>query len=211
MKLLLFSDLHASGAAAERLVERARAVDLVIGAGDFGNFRRKIEVCLDILRAIDKPAVLVAGNHESTDELARACRGWTSAHVLHGSEVTIDGVSFFGVGGGIPVTPFGAWSYDFTEQEAADLLAHCPTGCVLVSHSPPKGAVDRSWLRQSLGSVAVRSAIERTAPALVVCGHIHECAGKRAEIGPSPIVNAGPRGVEWVLGGRAEPPAANRS
>jgi Icc-related predicted phosphoesterase len=199
VKLLLFSDLHASAGAARDLVERARSADVVVGAGDFGNVRRQLRVCLDVLRAIDRPAVLVPGNNESTDELAAACRGWPGAHVLHGSGVTLAGVPFFGLGGGIPVTPFGAWSYDFTEEEAADLLRGCPAGCVLVSHSPPKGAVDVTSSGQSLGSVAVRDAVLRLRPALVVCGHIHACAGQQATLGSSPVVNAGPAGVGWVL------------
>jgi Icc-related predicted phosphoesterase len=199
MKMLVFSDLHASADAARRLVDRAHSVDLVIGAGDFGNLRRNVRVSIDVLRAIEKPAVLVAGNNESTEELAEACRGWPQAHVLHGNGVTIAGVAFFGIGGGIPVTPFGAWSYDFTEEQAAALLADCPAGCVLVSHSPPKGVVDRSSRGKSLGSVAVRDAVLRLRPALVVCGHIHESAGQQAILGSSPVVNAGPDGIEWDL------------
>jgi Icc-related predicted phosphoesterase len=199
VKLLLFSDLHADAGAARKLVERARDADVVVGAGDFGNVRRHVGVCIDVLRAIDRPAVLVAGNNESTEELAEACRAWPQAHVLHGSGVTLAGVVFFGVGGGIPVTPFGDWSYDFTEEEAADLLADCPDGCVLVSHSPPNGAVDVSTSGRSLGSVAVREAVVRRRPRLVVCGHIHACAGQQAMLGRTPVVNAGPGGVEWVL------------
>src|SRR5438270_13530255 len=130
MKLLLFSDLHADAAAARRLVERARAADVVVGAGDLGNLRRHLRTSLDILRAIDRPAVLVAGNNESTEELAEACRDWPAARVLHGSGTRVAGVEFFGLGGGVPVTPFGAWSYDFTEEQAAALLAGCPDGCV---------------------------------------------------------------------------------
>jgi Icc-related predicted phosphoesterase len=199
VKLLLFSDLHANPEAARALVERAEAVDVVVGAGDFGNVRRQLHVCLDVLKAIDRPAVLVAGNNESTEELAQACRAWPTAHVLHGSAVTVAGVTFFGIGGGIPVTPFGSWSYDFTEDEAAALLAAAPPGCVLVSHSPPQGAADRTSNGQSLGSVAVRQAVERLRPVLVVCGHIHSSAGTQALIGPSPVVNAGPNGALWAL------------
>jgi Icc-related predicted phosphoesterase len=199
VNLLLFSDLHADADAARRLVDLARRADVVVGAGDFGNARRQLRVCLDVLKTIDRPAVLVAGNNESTDELADACRDWPTAHVLHGRAVTLAGVTFFGIGGGIPVTPFGSWSYDFNEEEATDLLASCPAGCVLVSHSPPKGAVDRNGRGQSLGSVAVRQAVERLRPALVVCGHIHGSAGKQALLGSSPVVNAGPDGVEWQL------------
>ncbi len=199
MKLLLFSDLHTDTTAARRLVKRARNVDILVGAGDFGNVRRHVEVCLDMLRAAGKPLVLVAGNNESTEELAAACHDWPGAHVLHGSGITLGGVPFFGIGGGIPVTPFGAWSYDFTEEQAVELLADCPAGCVLVSHSPPKGAVDVSSAGQSLGSVAVRDTIRRVRPRLVVCGHIHGCAGQQGKVGATPVVNAGPGGIEWEL------------
>src|SRR5262249_7874393 len=104
-----------------------------------------------------------------------------------------------GLGGGVPVTPFGSWSYDLTEEQAAGLLAGCPPGAVLVSHSPPQGAVDVSSRGQSLGSVSVRAAIQRTRPLLVVCGHIHASAGQQASIGTTPVVNAGPAGVWWEL------------
>lgn len=199
MRLLLFSDLHASASAARELVERARTVDVVVGAGDFGNVRRQVRVGLEILRSIDKPAVLVAGNNESTQELVDACRDWPSAQVLHGSGVTIAGVSFFGIGGGIPVTPFGSWSYDFTEDQAAELLRACPPRGVLVSHSPPKGAVDRDGAGRSLGSEAVRNAVLRLRPRLVVCGHIHASGGGHEVLAATPVVNAGPIGIEWSL------------
>lgn len=197
MKLLLFSDLHADADAARRLVEQAETADVVVGAGDFATVRRNLRVGIEILRAIERPAVLVAGNNETTEELIDACRDWPSARVLHGSGLTIDGVPFFGLGGGVPVTPFGDWSYDFTEDEAAALLADCPPGGVLISHSPPKGMVDANGGGRSLGSVAVLAAVERLRPRLVVCGHIHASAGRRATLGPTTIVNAGPDGLLW--------------
>jgi Icc-related predicted phosphoesterase len=181
------------------LAELADDVDLLIGAGDFGNLRRDLRPCVDVLRAAGKPAVLVPGNNESTEELIEACAGWAGAHVLHGSGATVGGIVFYGIGGGVPVTPFGAWSYDFTEEQAEALLAGCPTGCVLVSHSPPKGAADVSSRGVSIGSVAVRAAVERTRPVLVVCGHVHGSAGTQAYVGPTPVVNAGPQGMLWEL------------
>jgi len=199
MKLLLFSDLHTDTGAARRLLERAHAVDVIVGAGDFGTVRRHLRDCIEVLRAIDKPAVLVAGNNESTEELTEVCKAWPRAHVLHGSGIRIAGIEFFGIGGGIPVTPFGAWSYDFTEEQATALLSSCPAGCVLVSHSPPRGAVDVSSRGKNLGSSAVRDAVLRLRPLLVVCGHIHESQGQQAMLGQSPVVNAGPEGFEWDL------------
>lgn len=199
MKLLLFSDLHCDVAAAQRLVDRSQQVDVLIGAGDFASVRRGIDICIRVLRQVTKPTIVVPGNNESLEELSEACTDWPSARVLHGSAVTVAGVQFFGIGGGIPVTPFGSWSYDFTEQQAADLLASCPEESVLVSHSPPKGVLDRSPSGRSLGSTAVEAAIKAKRPKLVVCGHIHESGGQIAALGPSPIVNAGPGGIEWTI------------
>lgn len=199
MKLLLFSDLHADKTAAQKLVERAPFADILIGAGDFANERQNLHACINILRVIDRPTILVAGNNESTKELRTACKQWSSAHILHGTAVTIDKFTFYGVAGGIPETPFGTWSYDFTEEEARDLLKDCPDGCVLVTHSPPKGAVDASSQGKSFGSVAIREAVQRTHPQLVVCGHVHASAGQHAFIDLTPVVNPGPKGIQWQL------------
>jgi Icc-related predicted phosphoesterase len=203
MNLLLFSDLHTDTVAAERLVELSAGVDVVVGAGDYANVRTGISRCIDVLKRISIPTVLVPGNNESYDELVEACRGWTSVHVLHGTGVEIAGVQFFGIGGGIPLTPFGSWSYDFSETDGSRLLAGCPDGAVLVSHSPPNGAVDVSRSGQSLGSTAVREAVLRLQPRLVVCGHIHESAGRQGTLGDTPVINAGPKGILFDLKPRA--------
>jgi Icc-related predicted phosphoesterase len=200
MKLLLFSDLHSNFRTASRLVELSKTVDIVVGAGDFCNVRRGLEQIINALAPINKPAVLVPGNSESDDELSRACRSWKSAHVLHGRQADIDGISFFGIGGGIPVTPFGSWSYDFTEDEALELLRDCPSGCILVSHSPPKGVLDRSSDGRSLGSEAVKQALEKKKPGLVVCGHIHGSSGQTDRLEETTVINAGPQGIIHVYG-----------
>ena len=199
MKLLVFSDLHSDFRAAAKLVQLSSEADVVVGAGDFCNVRRGLEEIIQALSTIKKPTVLVPGNSESDPELANACRLWAGAHVLHGRQATIDGVDFYGLGGGIPITPFGSWSYDFTEGEAEDLLQDCPAGGVLVSHSPPKGILDISSDGRSLGSEAVRETIIQKEPLLVVCGHIHGSAGQIDKLGETTVINAGPHGVFWEL------------
>ncbi len=192
---MVFSDVHGNKRACRKLAERADEVDVVVGAGDFGNMREQVRETVEPLLGIEKPTVLVPGNAESREELQDACRDWPAAHVLHGNGVVLEDTPFFGLGGGVPVTPFGPWSYDFTEAEAADLMEDCPQGAVLVSHSPPKGAVDVSSGGASLGSTAVRDTIEKKRIRLCVCGHIHESAGKTEYIGETPVVNAGPKGM----------------
>jgi uncharacterized protein len=181
--------------AAHRLVELAGGVDVVVGAGDFGQVRRRVGVCIDVLRDLPCPAVVVPGNNESLDELRSACVGWAGVHVLHGDGVEIHGVQFFGLGGGVPVTPFGSWSWDFTEEQAAELLRDFPAGGVLVSHSPPKGCLDVDSNGTSRGSKTVRELILAKHPALVVCGHIHACGGRTETFHGTTVTNAGPSGV----------------
>lgn len=200
MRLLLFSDVHVNRRHCQNLVAMAGDADIVVGAGDFGALRKDVGKTIDWLKDISIPAVLVPGNAESYDELERACQEWPSATVLHGNGVKIMNVCFYGIGGGVPVTPFGAWSYDFTEEEAAGLLEDCPENAVLVSHSPPKGILDLSSRGQHLGSEAVRAVIERKLPKLVVCGHIHESGGKIHKLGGTTVVNAGPRGIYYGFG-----------
>jgi len=199
MRLLLCSDLHADRAATERIVTLSADVDVLIIAGDLGNGRRQLDVCVPILSRIPIPTVLVAGNNESPEELRIACQHWSSAVILHGTSTEINGVPFFGLGGAVPETPFGSWSYDLSEINAMVLLADCPADAVLVTHSPPKGVVDRNSRGDSLGSEAIHAAILRTRPRLLVCGHIHASSGLCERIDEIPVINAGPLGMIWEL------------
>jgi Icc-related predicted phosphoesterase len=191
VKLLAFSDLHRDIEQAALLVESARAADVVAGVGDFASIHKGLEETIDALRPIaDKPVLLVPGNNETEDALRAACEGWKAATVLHGSGVELDGISFFGLGAGVPTTPWG-WSFDLTEEEAEASLADLPEGGVLLVHSPPKGYLDG----RDLGSEAVLAAIEAKQPRLAVCGHIHECWRQEATIGDTRVINLGPEGM----------------
>lgn len=197
VKLLAFSDLHRDRRRARKLAQLAREADVVIGAGDFASARLGLNKTVEPLSSITSPSVLVPGNNETDSALWRACADWPSARVLHGRETEIDGVTFFGLGAGIPRTPF-PWSFDLNEEEAAAQLEACPEGAVLVSHSPPKGYVDQAYGRH-LGSRAILKTIESKRPLLTVCGHIHQCWGQEARIAGTRVVNLGPEGRFFEL------------
>jgi Icc-related predicted phosphoesterase len=199
VQLLAFSDLHRDLDQATRLAERSEEADVVIAAGDFASVHEGLEETIDALRPITTPTVLVPGNNETADALRAACEGWDAATVLHGESAEIDGTSFFGLGAGIPITPWD-WSFDLDEDEAAQKLADCPEGAVLVVHSPPKGHCDQAGSGDHLGSQAILEAIESKRPELAVCGHIHESWGAESEIGPTRVMNLGPSGTAIELG-----------
>ena len=193
MKVLAFSDLHVDLEAARGLVDRSREADAVIAAGDFASVHRGLEETIEVLRGIEAPTVLVPGNNETDDALRAACEGWAAARVLHGEATEIEGTAFFGLGAGVPITPWD-WSFDLDEDAAGERLERCPEGAVLVSHSPPRGHCDRSGSGQELGSTAVLAAIERARPSLVLCGHIHESWGCESPVGETTVLNLGPKG-----------------
>jgi uncharacterized protein len=194
VRLLAFSDLHRDLDGAERLVARSREADAVIAAGDLASVHAGLESTVDALRGIERPVLLVPGNNETEAALREACTGWEAATVLHGGGAEVGGVRFWGLGAGVPVTPWD-WSFDLDEQEAAVMLEGSSDADVLIVHSPPFGHVDLSSAGHHLGSRAILQAIEAGEPALAVCGHIHESWGAESRIGPTRVVNLGPAGT----------------
>ena len=179
------------------MITGVRVVDVIagfIGAGDFASVHEGLDEAIGALAGIATPAVLVPGNNERDADLrAAASRLWPAAKVLHGEGIEIEGQTFFGLGGGIPTTPWG-WSYDLDETEAEAALADLPEAAVLVVHSPPKGLCDASSDGMHLGSTAILAAIEAKQPKLAVCGHIHEAWGQTAQSGETEVINLGPSG-----------------
>ncbi|MDQ2631032.1 MAG: metallophosphoesterase family protein [Actinomycetota bacterium] len=196
MKILAFSDLHRDLEQGAKLVEMSAEADVVVGAGDFASMHEGLEETIDALAGIEAPTVLVPGNNETVDALRSATASWSAATVLHGEGMTIEGTEFFGLGAGIPVTPWG-WSFDLDDEAATEMLADCPEGVVLVLHSPPRDHCDSAGDGGNFGSPALLRAIEEKRPRLAVCGHIHESWGCESEIGSTPVRNLGPTGT-WI-------------
>ena len=193
MKLLAFSDIHCDRAACADIVAAAKAADLVIGAGDFASRHEGLSETMRILEPIASKAIYVPGNNETVEALRAA----TSARVLHGEPLEVGGNTVFGIGCAIPPLPPLPWqSYDLSEEAAEVLLVGIVHADILISHSPPNGVADVARGMGSIGSTAVRAAIERLQPALVFCGHVHDSWGHSGKIGRSMVHNLGPR-VNW--------------
>jgi uncharacterized protein len=196
VRILAFSDLHRNLGQAAELVEMSADADLVIGAGDFASIHEGLDETIGALAPISAPTLLVPGNNETEDALREAAADWSAATVLHGSGADIQGVEFYGLGAGIPVTPWD-WSFDLDDDAAFARLAACPEGAVLVLHSPPKGHCDTNGSGDHFGSEALLRAIEEKTPRLAVCGHIHEAWGCESRVGETPLHNLGPKGT-WL-------------
>ena len=113
MRVLAFSDLHRDLDQAARLVEWSADADLVIGAGDFASIHEGLGEAIAALVEIEAPTLLVPGNNETDEALREAARSWPAAGVLHGEGAEVGGIPFFGLGAGVPITPWD-WSFDLS-------------------------------------------------------------------------------------------------
>jgi Icc-related predicted phosphoesterase len=194
MKILAFSDLHSDAAATALLINASAEADIVIAAGDFCNYHKDLAASVAPLGEIPCPILAVPGNHEKVDELTAAAP--PNMTVLHGQTRAVGNLSFFGIGYGIPVTPFGDWSCDLSEAKATEMLEDCHQVDILISHSPPKGVADVTSRGESVGSTSVSAATERLKPKLLLCGHIHEAWGQTGLIDETSVHNLGPT-INW--------------
>ncbi|MBK8293243.1 MAG: metallophosphoesterase family protein [Solirubrobacterales bacterium] len=197
MKILAFSDLHRDLEQAARLTEMSTDADVVVGAGDFASIHEGLVETINALSGITTPTVLVPGNNERLETLEEAASGWSAATVLHGDSTEIEGQNFFGLGAGIPTTPW-SWSYDLDEEAAAAALKGLAPHDFLVLHSPPKNHCDSAG-DLHLGSTSIRDAVKTVQPKIAVCGHIHESWGQRSKIGKTEIANLGPSGTYFEV------------
>jgi len=115
---------------------------------------------------------------------------------LHRKAIAVDDTVLIGLGGSNP-TPFDT-PLELTEEEIykglKPLLKKAgDKRVVLALHCPPKDtACDMTGSGLHVGSSAVRQIVEEFQPALVLCSHVHESAGKEDRIDKSRIVNIGP-------------------
>ncbi len=196
MKILAFSDLHRETDAAKSMLAHSHQADILVGAGDFATRGKGTQDTISILKSLNKPIILVGGNHDNSDELAALCSDWENGHFLHGQALTIDGVTFFGLGREIPNGNDAAWNEGMSETESAHLLKNCPKNCVLVTHTPPFECADIQKDGTPGGSVSIRHTIEQQKPILHLCGHIHFSWGAKGIVGKTPVHNLGPT-LNW--------------
>jgi Icc-related predicted phosphoesterase len=203
MNILAFSDPHADAKALRDVVHSAntgeQAIDVVVGAGDFADRGQGTAEMLTILESLNCPLILVSGNHDRLEEMRDFVDTRPRMHLLHGNTVVIKGFVFVGIGSAIARAEPSRNSEWLHEEDAEHMLAEHPRADVLISHTPPRGAVDIHPDGSSGGSVAIRNAIERLTPSLCLCGHVHNAHRMQHQLGPTLVHNLGPRGYVHML------------
>ena len=153
--------------------------DVFIHAGDLcrGGDLDELRIAADWITSLPhRNKVVVAGNHDWAFDRDRAAARALFATYLEDSEVTLDGVRFYGS----PWQPaFNDWAFNLPRGAAlAAKWSLIPTGIdVLVTHSPPDGLGDRSPIGSRAGCADLRARVAEVVPRLHLFGHIHQDGG----------------------------------
>lgn len=85
---------------------------------------------------------------------------------------------------GMPyVTNLPYWAFNREEEQIAQFLESLGRVDILVTHTPPRGLLDRDYLKKGThyGSTALRRYLHKFQPQIIICGHVHEGYGKVVE------------------------------
>ena len=119
MRLLAFSDVHGDQSIIAKIKQKAKDCDLILCCGDIAPAHG---IAIDAARQIgkfDASVLAIQGNFETPSEMELVCKelGWID---LHGKSIEIQGLLFFGCGGG-NIGPFNT-PYELTEEQFKEIL-----------------------------------------------------------------------------------------
>lgn len=195
MKILAFTDTHGSAVALRRIEKlcRTKNPDMVVCCGDISIFEHGIVGTFRVLNRLDKPVIIVHGNHENAETFARYSGILKNLNYIHKKHMVVDNHLFLGYGGdgfSIVDRKFEKLTKDFEKA----IRENRGKKVILVSHAPPyKTKVDK-LVSTYCGNKSIRGFIDRNNVDLHFCGHIHENSGKQDKVKTTKIINPGPFG-----------------
>lgn len=196
-RFIAFTDIHGAYSQVEKVLTGESRFDAIILGGDLTTVGTPAEAegALRLFRQHGAPVLAVAGNMDPVELEDVFQRNNES---INGKGVIIRDIGIFGVSAA-PYSPLQT-PYEVSEEDIYDLAEqgwnHIKTAPrkIFVPHAPPFGTrLDVVHSGKHVGSTAVRRFIEKYAPDLVLCGHIHEARGEDV-IGRTKVVNCGPAG-----------------
>lgn len=191
MKLLAFVDLHGSLKGLRIIQKKAKEADVLVCAGDLSIFSAELDILMAELDKVEKKIIMVHGNHEFGEEMGALCKIFKNFEFIHKKVYNFKDYVFVGWGGGgFSLTDKGFEK--FTKRIKEKIKGK---KVILVTHAPPYGTKTDYTYKEHHGNKSIRKFIDTIQPKLVVCGHLHETAGKKDKIGKSIVINPGLEGV----------------
>lgn len=194
MKLLCFTDFHASPIALKRVHLAAKKFkpDVLVCTGDITIFEHNLEWVLKKLNEMPKRVILIPGNHEEGPHFRELCKRYKNIICIDRGSCRAGKYLFLGYGGGgfsFTDPEFRAWG-----AKAAKRIKQEDT-VILLTHQPPYDTKLDKIINHSCGSKDIRKFIEKYPVKLALCGHLHENFGVKDKLGKTVLLNPGPYGT----------------
>jgi uncharacterized protein len=194
MKVLAFADTHGSMKALREVKEKAAKADLLLCCGDLTIFEQNMEKLLLELSRVNKPVLILPGNHEPTGELKKRCSAMPNLVYMENRIFETDTCMVFGSQG----NGFAMVDRNFEKVHKAfekALMEKSGKSFILMTHAPPFNTALDELVDGHCGNKSIRDFIKATKPHVAFAGHIHENAGRKDRIGNTLVINPGPYGV----------------
>ena len=191
-KILAIGDIHGDTGLIEKLAERAKRenVDLVILAGDITMAEQSIENIVGPFIKLKKQVLLIPGNHESAATIDFLSKMY-GAKNIHGYGFQLGDLGIFGAGtANMGVHSIGDPGISELLKKAHEEVKGAKRK-VMVTHIHPYGS--KSEIFGFPGSVAVRKALDKFQPDVLITAHIHEAGGMEEKIGSTTVFNVSRR------------------
>lgn len=193
MKIFAFVDMHGSLKAMRKIKKKIKKhkPDVLVCAGDISIFGQNLDFLVHTFSRFKIPLFIVHGNHESVSEMNKSASLAKNVHFIHEKTFRYGDVMFMGYGGG----GFSIVDKHFLKvAKKFDKKIKKNGKTVLITHGPPyKTRLDKI-MDSYCGNKSYTNFIKKSKLSLVICGHIHENAGREDHLGGTRMVNPGPYG-----------------
>jgi uncharacterized protein len=187
-KILAVGDIHGDTGLVKKLAERAKKekVDLVILAGDLTFAETSIKNLIGPFIKAKKEVLLIPGNHESNELIDFLTQKYPHTRNIHGYSFYKNGLGIFGAGTTeIEVNTKNSEIFRLLEKGHKKIKGLNKK--IMVTHMHPKGS--KSEFSGWEGSKAIREAIKKFEPNILINSHIHEAGGIEEKIGNTRVIN----------------------
>jgi Icc-related predicted phosphoesterase len=198
IKILAIADLHGRPDRLSPL--KGVEADLIAFCGDLHDLgsREDARPVAQALADLGPPVLIVPGNMDPREFVEDL---WMEVGLIpiHRQAFTYKGCGFLGMGGMVVRNPKrlgDKTKYYHQDEEVYSQLLESHSKIegleqvVIITHQPPRGALDTIYTGEVTGCVSLRRFLEEKQPDLLICGHIHEGRGEDC-IGRTKIVNVG--------------------
>lgn len=187
-KILAVGDIHGDTGLVKKLAKKAEDenVDLVIIAGDLTFVEYSTKNLVGPFMKLKKPILIIPGNHEGNDLINEMTEIYTGTKNIHGNYFKTGDLGIFGAGGGDIIFATPDKEIFSSLEKAHDKIKNLKKK-IMVTHMHPRGGEQE--FSGFPGSLAVRKAIKKFHPDILINAHIHEAGGMEEMIGNTQVMN----------------------